>query len=126
MPKFYSKNKQSRDANHSEIVQHLQRNGIEVIETFQPLDILIYKSGIAGWIEIKTESRNAGIRRSQIKFMAETKMPVAFVKTPAEAYRFASTFEGLTAKEKANLAEFLKHATNEKYYPATIERVLAW
>jgi len=119
--------KQIRDRNHKQVVEHLEAHGIEVIETFHPLDIVVFNPKLgAGWIEIKTTARDAGIRRNQIKFMAETRMPVFFAKTPEEALRFARTLDGLTASQKTNLAVFLRSATRDKYHPAVVERVLSW
>jgi|GEM_PF-5671904 len=118
--------KQIRDRNHKQVVEHLEAHGIEVIETFHPLDILVHSKFGTGWIEIKTTARDAGIRRNQIKFMAETRMPVFFAKTPEEALWFARTLDGLTASQKTNLAVFLCTATKDKYGPAVVERVLSW
>lgn len=118
--------RQIRDGNHAEIVQTLRGHHIEVIETFRPLDILIFNNGASGWMEIKTESRKAPIQTTQIRFMANTKMPVAFVKTFDEALEFARTFDGLTQQQKDNLAVFLREATKTQYHPAVVERVLAW
>lgn len=119
--------RQTRDGNHKELVDHLEGHGFEVIQTFQPLDCLVYNKVLgAGWIEIKTEKRNAAIRTSQIRFMALTRMPVAFVKTTAEALEFAKTLNGITSRQKDSLAEFLHTATKDRYHPAVIERVLSW
>jgi hypothetical protein len=64
--------------------------------------------------------------RTQIEFMANTKMPVAFVKTEDEALKFASSMDGLTQGQKDSLAIFLQTATKKQYHPAVIERVLDW
>lgn len=117
---------QSRDGNHKAIVDSMRDNGFEVIETFRPLDVQVFNGERAGWIEIKTKQRNAPIKLTQIKFMATTKMPVAFVKTEDEALEFARTLNGLTQKQKDDLATFCETATRKQYHPAVIERVLSW
>lgn len=118
--------RQIRDANHKEIVDFIEAHGFEVIQTFQPLDCLVYGKAGAGWIEIKTEKRNTAIQVSQIRFMAITRMPVAFVKTGVEALEFAKTLNGITSRQKDNLAVFLRDATRKQYHPAVVERVLSW
>lgn len=118
--------RQIRDGNHKELVDHLEKHGIEVIETFRPLDCLVFHGGQSGWIEIKTEKRNAPIQTNQIEFMANTRMPVAFVKTVDEALAFAKTFSGLTQRQKDNLGVFLRTANKTQYHPAVVERVLGW
>ena len=118
-------NAESRDANHKEIVDHVRGHGFEVIETFRPLDCLVFNER-AGWMEIKTTARNSQVMLTQIQFMATTNMPVAFVKTQDEALHFAKTFEGITEKQKQNLAMFAATAKFKKYHPAVIERVLNW
>lgn len=117
-----------RDSNHKSVIEPLsEQPGIEVIETFRPLDALVFNAELgAGWMEIKTAARNASIKRTQIEFMANTKMPVAFVKTPDEAVQFANTMVGLSDRQKANLGVFLETATRKGYHPAVIERVLNW
>ena len=120
--------RQVRDANHAEIVEHVRKHGYEVIETFQPVDCLVHNRhlGGAGWMEIKTEKRNAAMMATQIRFMATTRMPVAFVKTGDEALEFARTLIGISQKQKNDLAVFLETATKKQYHPAVIERVLKW
>lgn len=120
-------NSESRDGNHAQIVGYLRGYDIEVIETFRPLDLLIFNEDErAAWIEVKTTKRNAPIKMTQIKFMATTKMPVAFVKTEDEALEFARTLNGITEKQKKDLATFCETATRKQYHPAVIERVLSW
>lgn len=116
-----------RDATHKPIVEHLEANGIEVIQTMRPLDCLIFNAKRrAGWIEIKTTKRNAAIMLTQVKFMADTKMPVAFVSTKEEALEFARTLKGITQKQKDDLRTFYLTCTRKQVHPAVIERVLAW
>jgi hypothetical protein len=119
-------NREKRDGNHKTLVDYLRGHGIEAIETFRPLDVLVFNGSKAGWIEVKTTSRSAAIMRTQIEFMANTKMPVAFVKTEDEALKFASSMDGLTQGQKDSLAIFLQTATKKQYHPAVIERVLDW
>lgn len=121
----YTKVRDTRDGNHAEIVAFLRCHGIEVIETERPLDILIRRGdGVCGFAEIKTTARNASIRRSQLEFMSETDMPVAFVKSDGEALIFAETMEGLTRQQKDALGVFLTRETASKWHPAAVERVI--
>lgn len=119
--------KQIRDGNHKQLVEYLKKHGIEVIETYRPLDCLVFNPALgAGWMEVKTEARNAPVQLTQIKFMAFTKMPVAFVKTEDEALDFGRTLNGLSQKQKDSLAVFARTATKAQYHPAVVERVLGW
>ncbi len=119
--------RQIRDGNHKAVVEFVEAYGFEVVETFRPLDCLVFNRELgAGWIEIKTEKRNAAIQTTQIRFMAKTRMPVAFVKTGEEALEFAKTLCGITSRQKDNLAVFLRDATRTQYHPAVVERVLSW
>lgn len=121
----YTRIRDTRDANHGEIVAFLKAHGIEVIETERPLDILIRRNdGVCGFAEIKTMSRNIRIYRSQIEVMSETRMPVAFVKSEGEALIFAETMQGLTQRQKDALGVFLTRETAKHWHPAAIERVL--
>lgn len=120
----HTKIRDQRDANHGEIVAFLRTHGLEVIETERPLDCLVFNDTEAGWMEIKTESRNATVRRSQLEFMSETAMPVAIVKNEGEALIFALTMEGLTPNQKDALTQFLVRDQRDVYYPATVETIL--
>jgi hypothetical protein len=98
-----------RDANHSQIADHLRKHGFEVVDTDRPLDIYIYEPSmrVGGWAEIKVNGSKGAIKRSQIKFMSETRIPVQFVTDEQEAMNFACTFEGLSQKQKDGLAALL-------------------
>ena len=120
----YTKIRDQRDGNHADIVNALRGCGIEVIETERPVDALVFNETQAGWIEIKTEARNATIRRSQLEFIAKTKMPVALVKTPDEALKFAKTMEGLSQRQKDALAVFLMKDKGKAFHPAKVEGIL--
>lgn len=113
------------DGNHREIVNALKKQGVEVIEIMKPVDIIVAKGGFTGFVEIKTKSRKADIKRSQVKFMAETTRAVTFAKDADEAMRFVQTGNGLTLDQKRRLAVFLQYDAREKWGPRVIEDVLA-
>lgn len=98
-----------RDANHSQIANHLRKHGFEVVDTDRPLDIFVYEPAKkrCAWMEIKVPGSQGAIKRSQLKFMSETRIPVQFVTDEQEAMNFACTFEGLTQKQKDALAALL-------------------
>lgn len=112
-----------RDANHDEIVNHLRKLGIEVVETERPVDVLIHHGGRSGWGEIKVPGGN--VRRTQVQFISETKMPVAFIRTTDEAVYFAETFDGLTQSAKDRLAKLLlTHPKNKDFSSIQIEAAI--
>jgi hypothetical protein len=123
-PRF-AKIRDIRDGNHAPIVEYLRKHGIEVVETERPVDILIFNGKQAGWAEIKVDSRNAQIKRSQLEFISETNMPVAIVRNEAEALEFAKTMQGITETQKHFIALFLaKNPSVASIYPAGLERIL--
>lgn len=103
----YRKVRDQRDTNHSEIVASLRMHGYSVTETERPVDIHIADGSAFGWAEIKTEERDAKVKRTQLEWMSETPDPVTIVKTEGEALVFASNFKGWTEHEKERIAGLL-------------------
>jgi hypothetical protein len=122
MSRYYRKD--TKDANHDQICAHLRSHGVTVMELERPLDLLLYYRGWTGWAEIKTQDRNAEIRRGQLEFMAETPMQVAFVKSENEAWDFVKTGIGLSDAQKNRLIGFLLRDSRSRYWPAIVEKVL--
>lgn len=112
------------DANAAGIIAFLRIHGIEVVRTDRPVDCLIYNDGRTGWLEIKDDSPNAKILRSQLEFMSETSMPCAFAKNEGEALIFAERMEGLTQTDKDRLAAFLVRNQGKEWRPSVISKVL--
>lgn len=113
------------DGNHKQIVSEVRQQGVEVIEIMKPVDIIVGRRGFTGFVEIKTKSRKANIRRSQVEFMAETTRAVAFAKDADEVMRFVQTGNGLTLDQKRRLAVFLQYDDRDRWHPRLIEDVLA-
>jgi hypothetical protein len=120
----YKRQKDNPDKNAGEIRAFLSSHGIEVIRINQPLDCLVFNGEQAGWLEIKTEDKDAKVKRSQIKFMSETNMPCAFAKNEGEALIFAETMQGLTPRDKDRLAAFLVRNQAKEWRMSVIEKVL--
>jgi len=116
---------QKRDASHTQLVNDIRSQGVEVIEIMKPLDILcrLKRTGFIGFIEIKPTGRRTYTTK-QLRFIAETTVPVSFAQDAAEAMRFLKTQVGLSQLEKNRLAAFCATATKDKYNGEMIARVL--
>lgn len=112
-----------RDANHKAVADHLRAYGVEVNEVLDPLDLLCEYKGFVGFCEVKVNGKST-YTRTQLDFIANTKIPVAIVKDGGEAMRFLKTKQGLAQKQKDALAGFLAITEGNKWHNAAIERVL--
>lgn len=113
-----------QDSNHRPIVQELEARGIEVVEVFEPLDLLVFKNGFTGWIEVKVPKSRAVYTRKQIKFIAETRMPVCIAQNAPDALEFVKTGQGLTNGQKDALTQFLMRDDRKIFHREIIERTL--
>lgn len=118
------------DANHKEICDFLKSHGIEVIDMSaagELPDLLIHnRSGETGFLEIKVEGSKAKWTRSQLNFIANTKLDVQIAKTTADALRYAEWIQGhaLLIVQKDRLAGFLATNADKFFQPSVIEKVL--
>lgn len=113
-----------RDANHKVVADYLTRFGVEVVEIFDPVDLLCHRQHMTALIEIKKPDSNAIYTRKQIEFIANTRMSIAIVETGEEAFEFMKTGIGLNQKQKDALAGFLTRDLRSKWHHQLIERVL--
>lgn len=120
----WKRQKDNPDANAAEIRAFLVSHGIEVIRINQPLDCLVFNGEQSGWLEIKTEDKDAKVKRRQISFMSATAMPCAFARNEGEALIFAETMQGLTQQEKDRLEVFLLRNDSPEWRYSVIEKVL--
>lgn len=104
-----------RDANHSTIVEHLEKHGAEVVEIFEPLDLLVSYHGFVGMIEVKVPTKRELTTRKQLKFIVSTRFPVAFAKDEAEAMSFLKTRTGLTHRQKDNLLAMMLRTDKKNF-----------
>lgn len=112
------------DTNHREIARELTGRGVEVVEVFQPLDLLCFWRGFIGWIEVKLPNSRAVYTRPQIKFIANTRMPVTIAQTAQDAWNFLTSGEGLSQRQKDSLAAFLVQDDRKQWHREIIERAL--
>lgn len=121
--KLHLKNK--KDGNHKQVVTDLRAQGVEVVETMEPVDTLCYHSnGNWGWVELKS-SRQTEVTRKQLTFVANTRMPVTFAQDADTVLRFLKTGVGLSQTQKDLLAGFLVRNQGDKWTYAAIERVMS-
>jgi len=113
------------DANHRAVVSELRQRGIEVVEIMEPVDLVVAKNGFSGFLELKIEGSKANFTRTQLTFIAGTKIPVAIAKSVPDALRFLETGIGLSQTQKDALAGILAKNPAQKLWTAnTIERLL--
>ena len=127
----------SRDANHAEVVDHLRAYGVDVTDMSAVgtlPDILVAygtrdgRFGFAGWIEIKVPGPKANFTWRQLKWISDTRYPIAIVTTKEQALSFATSLGdgGLTQKQKDALAVFCMQNDRKAIFTATqIFRVIA-
>jgi hypothetical protein len=118
--------RQKTDANQTEIVEDIRRQGAKVEILGDPLDLLAWlpSSGKFGLIEVKIDGSKAVYTREQLMWIANTGLPVVIVKTSHQAMRFLETGEGVTQKQKDSLAAFLFRDKAKRFTPKIIEGVL--
>ena len=122
--------RQHRDGNHAEIVKHLRSKGVEVIECFQPLDLLVYNQNKAAlWLEIKTGSRSQNFTRKQLDFISLTTMTVHCITTKAEAVEAARhplrPLTRITEQMKLRLVLWLLRNPDKQYFNVKeVEKIL--
>lgn len=118
----------SLDANHAQIVGYLRANGVEVTDFAEAgivPDALAFYKGEAKWIEIKVPTRRSNFKYKQLEYIAQTKMPVAFVTSEQMALEYVTTGKhSLTIKQKDAIALLLRFTPKKAYTIAQIEKVL--
>lgn len=97
-----------RDNNHKAVADYLSAHGVEVIEIFNPLDLLCQYRGFVGFVEVKMDDKKELCTRKQLKFIAETRIPVAFAKSGEDALNFLQTRSGLTERQKNGITAMLR------------------
>lgn len=114
-----------KDANHKEIADALRKQGVEVVEIMQPLDLLVRRYDIVSFVEIKRPGSNAKWTRPQLQFIASTAFNV-IVATDAEAvmYFFRNHRGSVVQRQKDRLAGFLLRNNDKFFTPKEIAEVL--
>lgn len=112
------------DKNHRPIMKELQQQGIEVVEVFKPLDMLVFRQGFTGWVEVKKPNSSSVFTRPQIVFMAATRMPVVIAHEAMDVIAFIKAGVGLSQRQKDALAAFLLKDDRKQWHHQLIERIL--
>lgn len=113
------------DNNHASLCGDLRKQGVEVVEILEPVDTILMLNGFVMFCEIKTEDGRTPYRRSQLKFLSETKFPAVIAKTATEALTALKTRKGLSQGQKDALAGFLVRREAKQFSPEQVEKVLA-
>jgi hypothetical protein len=117
--------RQKRDANHSQVADHLRRVGCDVLEVMKPLDLLVCRKGETVFIEVKIAGSAAKWTATQLRFIANTRFNVIVAKTGEEASRKMRDRRYLTQTGKDRLAALLALEPQTYYTPAQVEKALA-
>lgn len=114
-----------KDANHKEIADALRKQGVEVVEIMQPLDLLARYRGQTVFIEVKRPGSRAKWTRPQLQFIADTRFPVCVATDAAAAWQVMHTGCGaLMQLQKDRLAGFLLRNNERFFTPKEIADVL--
>ena len=120
------------DGCHAEIVEYLRLHGVEVHDfasARNALDVLFFYDGQAGWIEFKMSKQNRPrYTYQQLRFIAETRMPVFFASDRDAALTFARTLRGgILQIEKDRMAYRLAQMVDRRklFTPNQVERMMA-
>lgn len=104
-----------RDKNHGEIVAELEKLGVQAIDLAASggglTDLVTYHRGNTVFMEVKTEQKDAHIKKTQIWFLGAWRGHCGIVRNTDEAWNLAVTpgVYGLTQAQKNKLLAY--HAT---------------
>lgn len=123
-----SKYAKKKDFNHNTIRDYLKKCGVYVedLSGHGTLPDLLCHFGETFFVEVKLAGSRACYTNAQLKWIADTKCFVAICKSETEALLFAHDprHNGLTQKQKDNLAGFLAFNDKKKFTPSEVEKVL--
>ncbi|MDL5055925.1 hypothetical protein [Geitlerinema calcuttense] len=125
-----SKYARKKDSNHKGICETLTACGVTVVDCSASgtiPDLLVWYRGKCGWLEIKMIAKSdPRYTAKQLKWIAETPMPVRIVTNDQEALAFAQTHQGaLTSQQKDDLAAFLlRNEGKELFTPKQVTEAL--
>ena len=111
------------DANHSAVCSEARSQGVDVVEILKPVDAIAHLAGYVSFIEIKVPGRTTWTR-DQLKFISETRFPVAIVTTSSELMKAMRTRVSLSKTQKDAIAGFLALNKGVKWNGEQIKRVL--
>lgn len=112
------------DAHHVATVRELEKQGVECLTIHEPVDLLLRLEGYMSLCELKVEGSDGNFQRSQIAFMASTKMPVFVARNAAEALDKLRRRETIGKAVKDALAAVLLKSDAKSFRPGPIHRIL--
>lgn len=113
-----------KDANHDAICEELRRQGVDIVELFDPVDAVARLGDFVAFLELKIEGHESRFTRPQLHFIANTKWPIAIIKNATEGLEVMRTRATLTQNQKDALAGFLTRDKGKVWWPSKIERIL--
>ena len=97
-----------QDKNHNAVRDYLRKHGVEVIEIFNPLDLLVYHQGFTALVEVKDETDNKQVYTDvQIKFISEHRLPIIFATGEEQSLNAIKQRQIVTERQKQALAGML-------------------
>lgn len=113
------------DKNHKTVITDLEKQGIEVIPIFEPVDvILLDRDGYVALCEIKIEGNDGQFQRSQLEFFCTAKLPVFVARNAPEAVEKLKTRYRISLRAKDELAALLIRNPAKLFRPGPIHRIL--
>jgi hypothetical protein len=114
------------DANQSEIISEVIRQGVNVVVILDPVDTFMHDGkDFGGFVEIKVSGRSTYTKKQLNWIAGSGPIPVAIVKNSDEAMAFLKTKQGLTQEQKNNIALFLLgNSDANKWNSEQVERAI--
>lgn len=115
-----------QDKNHALLRDYLRRQGVEVLEIFEPLDLLVKYRDFVGFVEVKDDSeKKQAYTAKQLKFIAETRFPVIFATNDAQAFQAVKDRQTVTERQKQAISGLLLRKPQKTYWAKDIREILS-
>ena len=119
MPRF--RRVQKLDANHIQVCTEARQQGVDVVEILKPVDAIAHLAGYVSFIEIKSQKV---FTREQLKFISETRFPVAVVRSGSELVDVMRNKKALSQKQKDEVSAFLLREKADKWNRIELDQML--
>lgn len=116
--------REKRDANHKEVMGHLRRCGVDVIEILKPLDLLCHRQSVTSFVEVKLPGSAAKWTAVQLRFISETRFNVIVAKSGESALESIRNRRFVSQAQKDCLAALLCLEPKKVYTPKEIDVIL--
>lgn len=105
-------------------MRDVEKQGVEVVTILEPVDTLMRLGDYLSLCEIKVEGHGGKFKRSQLKFIASSKMPLFIARNAPEALHKLKTRESIGQKQRDAIAGLLLRDDADEFRPGPIHRIL--